>query len=151
MTFVKNKLQLNKFLLLVVLLVSVFLHFYKSPELFVFTADEEHQLTIAQTIVDNFHLEWVGVSSADTGFYLGPLWMYFGAFGLWIGGGNLWWVSLAASAIGVATGLLIYFIGKTLFNKQVALISFLLYSTLPLIVYYDRKFWNPTLNSITSL
>src|SRR3989339_911240 len=102
-----------------VFFLSIFLRFYKTQDLFVFSGDEEHQLSISQTIVDNFHLEWVGVSSADTGFYLGPFWQYFGAFGLWIGGGNLWWVSLAASAIGVATGLLIYFIGKTLFNKQV--------------------------------
>src|SRR3972149_4389848 len=89
MRSVKNfilRYKLESFIL--ILLLAFFLRFYKVPELFVFSGDEEHQLSIAQTIVNNFHLEWVGASSADTGFYLGPFWEYFGALWLFISHSN---------------------------------------------------------------
>jgi len=94
-----------------ILLISIFLRFYKVQDLFVFTGDEEHQLSIAQTIVKNFHIEWVGV----------------------------------------ATTLLVYITGRIIFGSVTATMSSFLYATLPLIIYYDRKFWNPALTSFTSL
>lgn len=134
-----------------ILLLSVFLRFYKVSELFVFSGDEEHQLSIAQTIVKNFHIEWVGVSSADTGFYLGPFWEYFGALWLFISRGDPLITAYAASLIGVLTTVLVYFSGRQVFNKVTAEIAAFLYATLPLIVFYDRKFWNPALTAFISL
>lgn len=133
------------------LFLSICLRFYKTSDLFVFSGDEEHQLSIAQTIVKNFHIEWVGVSSADTGFYLGPFWEYFGAFWLFLSKGNPEIVAYIASFIGVVTTLLVYFTGRLLFGEIVGIIGGFLYSTLPLLAYYDRKFWNPALTSLTSL
>lgn len=134
-----------------ILLISIFLRFYKVQDLFVFTGDEEHQLSIAQTIVKNFHIEWVGVSSADTEFYLGPFWEYFGALWLYISKGDPAIVAYIASMIGVATTLLVYVAGRIMFGGVAAALASLLYATLPLIIYYDRKFWNPALTSLTSL
>ena len=134
-----------------ILLISIFLRFNKVQDLFVFTGDEEHQLSIAQTIVNNFHIEWVGVSSADTEFYLGPFWEYFGALWLYISRGDPAIVAYVASLIGVVTTLLVYVAGRVLFGNVTAIIASFLYATLPLIVYYDRKFWNPALTSFASL
>jgi len=134
-----------------VFFLSIFLRFYKTQDLFVFSGDEEHQLSISQTIVDNFHLEWVGVSSADTGFYLGPFWQYFGAFWLYFSHSNPSITAYVASAIGVAITLLVIVVGVNFFNWGVGLLAGGLYATLPLLVYYDRKFWNPALTSFVSL
>lgn len=137
--------------LVIILGISIFLRFYNTSPLFVFSGDEEHQLSIAQSIVENFHIEWVGVSSADTEFYLGSFWEYFGAFWLFISRGDPAIVAYVASMIGVLTTILVYLVGRIFFNKTVATISSFLYATLPLLVYYDKKFWNPALTSFTSL
>ncbi|MFZ5932576.1 MAG: ArnT family glycosyltransferase, partial [Patescibacteria group bacterium] len=134
-----------------ILFLAFFLRFWQASDLFVFTGDEEHQLSITQTIVENFHLEWVGVSSADTGFYIGPFWEYFGAFWLWLSRGDPAILAYVAGALGIATTILVYLAGKFLFSETVGLVASFLYATLPLIVYYDRKFWNPTLTSFTAL
>lgn len=91
-----------------ILLISIFLRFYKVQDLFVFTGDEEHQLSIAQTIVKNFHTE----------FYLGPFWEYFGALWLYVSRGDPAIVAYIASLIGVATTLLVYVTGRIILGAS---------------------------------
>lgn len=143
-----SKFHINIFL---ILLFAIILRFYNLPENFVFAGDEEHQAILAQSIVRNFHIIWIGVNAAHLGFYLGPYWVYFTAFWLWLSGGNPLITGYVASIIGVLTTLLIILVGSTVFSKRVGLIAGLLYATLPLIVFFDQKYWNPTLIPLLSL
>lgn len=131
--------------------IAAFLRFYRAPALFVFSGDEEHQMSLAMSLVKHFHIEWVGVSSADTGFYLGPFWIYFGALWLFLSKGDPGILAYVAPTIGVATTALLYVVARRMFSSKVAIISSLLYATLPLVVFYDKKFWNPHPSSITTL
>lgn len=139
------------FTFLLILFLGTFLRFWRVQDLFVFSGDEEHQMSLAYSIVKNFHIEWVGVSSADTGFYLGPFWIYFGSLWLFISNGNPLILSYIAAGLGVVTLLVLYVTGRVMFGERVAAVGTLLYSSLPLLVFYDKKFWNPALTSLTSV
>lgn len=140
-----------KYLIALILILAAFLRFYNLPENFVFAGDEEHQAILAQGIVKDFHIIWVGVNAAHLGFYLGPYWAYFTAFWLWISNGNPLITGYIASSIGVITALLVIFTGTALFNKKTGLLAGLLYSVSPLMVFFDQKYWNPTLLPALSL
>lgn len=147
----KKYLVSRNFILFLIIFISAFLRFYKAEDLFIFSGDEEHQMSLAYSIVRNFHIEWVGVSSADTGFYLGPFWIYFGAFWLFLSKGNPAILAYIAPIIGIITTILLYTTAKVMFTKKVALFSSLLYAVLPLIVFYDKKFWNPSLIPLNAI
>lgn len=131
-------------IIFLILVISAFLRFYNLPNSFVFAGDEEHQAILAQSIVKDFHIIWVGVNAAHTGFYLGPYWAYFTAFWLALSKGDPLISGYVSSAIGVLTTLLIILTGSTLFNKKVGLLAGLAFATLPLMVFFDQKYWNPT-------
>lgn len=127
-----------------ILLISAILRFYNLPNVFVFAGDEEHQAILAQTIVKHFHIIWIGVNAAHTGFYLGPYWVYFTSFWLYLSKGDPLITGYVSAAIGVLTTFFIIWVGSTLFNKKTGLLAGLLYATLPLMVFFDQKYWNPT-------
>lgn len=136
--FLRNKILITAILIFI---LASFLRFYHVPQLFVFTADEEYAITLAQTIVKDFHIIWIGENAADTGFYMGPFWVYFTAFWLYLSKGNPLILAYVVAGIGSITAVIIFFVAKSLFNYQIALITSLLFSLLPLRVYYDKKFW----------
>ncbi|TSC87763.1 MAG: Uncharacterized protein G01um10147_449 [Microgenomates group bacterium Gr01-1014_7] len=138
-------------LIILILALSIFLRFYNLQDLFIFGADEEHQTALAMTIVKDFHIIWIGVSAANLDFYLGPFWVYFTAFWLFLSKGDPLITGFVASTIGVLTTLLIFFVGKKLFGVKVGLIASLLYASLPLMVFFDRKYLTPTLVPSLSL
>lgn len=128
-------------LFLFILSLSSFLRFYKVPELFVFSTDEEYGFFLADTIVKNFHIIWIGESAANTGFYMGPFWVYFTAFWLYLSGGNPQIPAYVVAALGVLTTLAVFTVARSIFNLRVAAVASLLYACLPLIVFFDRKYW----------
>ena len=129
---------------IIILILSAFLRFYNLPNSFVFAGDEEHQAILAQSLIKHFHIIWIGVNAAHLGFYLGPFWAYFTAFWLWISKGNPLITGYVSSVIGVLTTTLVIFAGKSMFGKKTALLTGLLYASLPLIVFLDQKYWNPS-------
>ena len=137
---------MKKWLMVIfILILAGFLRFYRLDDLFVFGGDEEYQSILAQTIVKNFHIIWVGVTAGHIGFYLGPLWTYFTAFWLFLSKGSPMILGSVSSGIGILTTALIIYTGKKLFSHTVGLLTGLLYATLPLIVFFDQKYWNPSL------
>lgn len=126
-----------------VILLAAFLRFYNLNELYLFTIDEEYLTTFAQTIVEDFHVLWIGMSISN-GFYLGPLLIYITAFFLSISGNNPIFLAYVAAGLGVLSALLVFLIGRAMFGYKVGLISSLLYAAMPLIVFFDQRYWNDT-------
>jgi|GEM_PF-1944979 len=63
--------NLKRFVLpLLIFSLALFLRFYHLPARFIFGTDEEYQAHYAMTLVRDIHPIWIGVSAADTGFYL---------------------------------------------------------------------------------
>ncbi|QQS43462.1 glycosyltransferase family 39 protein [Candidatus Roizmanbacteria bacterium] len=121
------------------------------PELFFFGIDEEYQSFLGWSIVKDFHLKWIGLSAADTGFYVGPGLVYLHALLLFFSHGDPISLAYAAAIIGVLTTVAIYFVTKTVFGEKPALIAITLYGLSSFMNIYDRKFWNPTFAPLISV
>lgn len=135
----KNKAY---FIFACIIILAVFLRFYRLNEIYVFNFDEEYQATYAWTLVKHFHRIWIGVSSSFLDFYLGPYFTYFTALLLSISKGDPMMGANFAAFLGVITTAAFFFIGWKIFNLTTGIISSLLYATLPLFIFFDQKYWN---------
>lgn len=129
---------------LLILLLAIGLRVYHLNQIYVFTADEEYQVNIAMTLVKNFHPIWIGVSASNTGFYLGPFWSYFTSFWLFLSHGDPLITAYVAAFLGTFTTLVVFYVGWKMFSLRVGMIASVLYACLPLIVFFDQKYWNPS-------
>lgn len=123
--------------------MAVFFRFFKIGEWFTFNFDEEYQALLAWEQVKNFHPIWIGVSASNVGFYLGPGFVYLNALLLKISRDPLI-LAYFGSAFGIITTLSVFWITKTLFDRQTAVYGALFYSASVFIAYFDRRFWNAT-------
>lgn len=140
----------NIWLILLFALI-IFLRFYMVGEWFFFGIDEEYQSLLALAQIKDFHPIWIGLSAANTGFYVGPGLVYLHAVLLWISRGDPIILAYAASIIGVITAIVFYLIVKNLFGRKTALIATALYSCSAFVVNYDRRFWNSTLVPLVAI
>lgn len=129
---------------IVLIVLSALLRFWKVPQLFFFGIDEEYQAFLAESIVKDFHLIWIGLSSGSTGFYVGPGFTYFNALLFWLSKGDPVILGYTASLIGVANTAALLFITKEFFGKKAAVITTILYTFSAFTNLYDRRFWNST-------
>lgn len=137
----KNKVYI---FLILVLIISAILRFYRLENIFVFNFDEEYQMSYSWTLVKDFHLIWIGVSASFLDFYLGPYFTYLTTLLLAVSKGDPLIGAYFAASLGILTTGLVFFIGWKIFNLTTGIISSLLYATLPLIVFFDQKYWNAT-------
>lgn len=117
---------------------------------FTFDIDTQYQALLAKTIIEDFHVIWIGVSASNIGYYLGPGLVYITAFLLWISHGDPISLAFFSSFIGVFTALSIYIIGNDLFGKRVALTAMILYGFSLFIINYDHHYW-PIFIPLTAL
>lgn len=134
-----------------IFLLALALRIFHIDQLYVFGADEEYQTNIAMTLVKHLHPIWIGVSAADTGFYLGPYWSYFTYIWLSLSHGDPLITAYVGSLLGAFTALVVFYIGWKMFSLRVGTVSSLLYSSLPLIVFFDQKYWNPSTVPVLSI
>ncbi|MGA2910680.1 MAG: glycosyltransferase family 39 protein [Candidatus Microgenomates bacterium] len=139
-----NKFIKTKLFPILIFCLALFLRIYHLNLIYTFTADEEYQTDIAMTLVKHLHLIWIGVNAANTGFYLGPFWSYFTAFWLFLSHGDPLITAYVAAIIGAITCAVIFYVGSKMFSFRVGLVTSILYACLPLIVFFDQKYWNPT-------
>ncbi len=109
----------------------------------VFTPDEEYLLYIAQTLVKNFHIIWIGVSALGLDFYMGPFWIYIIYPFVAIFHGDPLVLGVMTSILGVGTTYLLYIVGRKVFSKNVGLVAALLYASSALLVFYDQQPYPP--------
>lgn len=134
-----------KILIFIIILASlgIFLRFINLSHLYIFGFDEEYQATYAMTLVNDFHPIWIGVSASFLDYYMGPYFTYFTAFLLLLSQGDPLFTGYVAGLVGVVTAVAVFFVGWKFFNLTTGVIASLLYAGLPLIVFYDQKYWNP--------
>lgn len=131
--------------------LALFLRTYRLPEIYVFNFDEEYQATYAWTQVVDPHPIWIGVSSSFLDFYLGPYFTYFTAILLAISGGDPMLTAYFAAFWGALTALVIFFVGYKIFNLTTGIIASTLYTSLPLFVFFDQKYWNTMFTPMISV
>lgn len=139
------------FLILLIFILALGLRIHNLDQIYVFGADEEYQTNIAMTLVKDFHPIWIGVSAANTGFYLGPYWSYFTYIWLSLSHGDPLVTAYVAAFLGALSAAAVFFVGWKMFSMRVGLVASILYSCLPLIVFYDQKYWNPSTIPLLSI
>jgi len=131
-----KKISIN---IILVIILSAAIRFIPLKKLLAFTPDEEYLIYLANTIIKNFHIIWIGVSSLGFGVYMGPFWIYIITPLLLIAKGDPLILGYFACFFGILTTYLLYWLGQKMFNKKIGLIAALLYAASPLIVFYDQK------------
>lgn len=144
---------MNKKLLILFLIIilAAFLRFYRLNQTYVFNFDEEYQATYAWTLVEHPHRIWIGVSSSFLDFYLGPYFTYFTAILLAISHGDPMLNAYFAAFTGVVTTAVVFFAGWKVFNFTTGVFSSLTYATLPLLVFFDQKYWNAMFTALITV
>jgi len=130
--------------LILIILLALGLRIFHLNLNYVFGEDEEYQTNIALTLVKHFHIIWIGVSAANTGFYLGPFWSYFTYIWLLLSHGDPLLTAYVAALLGSFTAMSVFYVGWKMFSLRVGIVASVLYSCLPLIVFFDQKYWNPS-------
>lgn len=138
-------------LLIVIVSISVYLRFNRLSDTYVFNLDEEYQATYAWTLVADPHPIWIGVSSSFLDFYLGPYFTYFTAALLKISKGDPIITAYFATILGSLTTVVTFLIGWKIFNLTTGIIASLLYASLPLLVFFDQKYWNTMFTPLIAL
>lgn len=138
-------------LLGIVLILAIFFRYYHIYQWQFFGMDQAYEAFLAQNIVTGHHFPLIGVNASDTGLYLGPLFIYFAAIPFFLSGGNPLGWSIVASLLGVVTTLVIFWVGKEMYNTRVGFLAAFLYAGSMLAAFYDRQFWNPMFVPLFSL
>jgi hypothetical protein len=134
------------FPILPILILALFLRFYRLDEIFIFNFDDEYQANLAWSLVKDFHLIWIGVSASFTDFYLGPYFTYFSAIILFLSKGDPLPTAYVAVFTGIVTTAMLFYVGWKFFNPITGIVAALLYAALPLFIFYDQRYWNPMFN-----
>lgn len=130
---------------------AIFLRFHNLSNIYIFGFDEEYYATYAWTQVLDPHPIWIGGSASFLDYYLGPYFTYFTAFLLWISKGDPLFTAYFAAVVGTITSIVIFFVGRRFFNLTTAVVASLLYAGLPIMVFYDQKYWNPMFTQLIVL
>lgn len=130
-------------LLIAVLILATFLRFYKLSDYMTFLGDEGRDAIVIKNMLIDHHFPLIGPPTSVGNIYLGPLYYYMMAVPMAIFWLNPVTAAGMNAAIGVAVVLLIYYLGKTWFNRQVGLIAAYLYAISPVTIIYSRSSWNP--------
>lgn len=137
----KNKSWIKKPIFWI-LLLAIFLRFYKLSELFHWSLDEEFWSYIPFNIASGYHFPLIGGHISGTGLYSGPLFVWIMAIPFLITRGDPIGIATVVSSLGVLTTAVLFWAGAKLFDKTTGLIAALLSASSFLMVIYDRKYWN---------
>lgn len=124
--------------ILIIVVISIFLSFYKLTERMIFIGDQGWFYLSARDMLINGQIPLVGIASSHPWLHQGPLWTYMMAGVFWLFGFNPVNGAYLTIILGTLSVLLIYIAGKEMFSKRIGLISALLYATSPLVIAHSR-------------
>ncbi len=128
--------------LCLVLAAGAALRLYRLPTLLHFADDEGRDMMIAEKIAAGEEFPSLGPSSSTRNFYLGPVFYY--AMGLTV---KIWdhpaAPAILVALVSVATGYLLYRLGKDVFSPSAGLIMAALWSFSYAAIIQGRWAWHP--------
>ncbi len=135
---ITNLIVSNKYLLAIILL-GLFLRIYKVSELFMYGHDNDLAGWFVKDVVVNHHLRLIGQETSTHGIFIGPIFYYLLIpFYLIFNMDPIGGVYLVI-LLGLFTIWSFYYVLKEIFNKNVGLISALIYSVSYYTVANDRE------------
>lgn len=131
-------LSITNLILIGIVSLSLFLNIYKITTEMMFIGDFARDMLVARDMILLGNIPLVGIPSSVVWLHQGPLSIYFIALSFLIGGFNPWVPSIFFGVMGAFSSLFVYFLGRTLVNKYVGLLSAILYTTSPLVIINHR-------------
>jgi 4-amino-4-deoxy-L-arabinose transferase-like glycosyltransferase len=138
--FLKKLFKQNQayFWLGVILLLAVFLRFYRLPELMVFIGDQGRDYLAARDMLINRRLALVGIPSSVPWLKQGPVFIWLLALTLKLGNFHPLSPAILTAAFGVLAVYLLYRLGEQWFSRRVAALAALQLAASPLAVIHSR-------------
>lgn len=146
-----NNIVAKNWILISVILVGIFLRFYRLEGFVTFLGDQGRDAIIIKRILTGEHFPAIGAPTSVGQVYLGPFYYYFIA---------PWLLLFNFQPIGLAFGVAVfsslyllinYLIVKELFDKKIALISTIFLSFSSVLIDFSRFSWNPNLLPLFAL
>ncbi len=131
--------------LVTLLLMGAFLRLYRIGDYMAFLGDEGRDALVVKRMIVNGDFTLLGPITSVGLMHLGPIYYYFMAPFLW-----LWRLDPVGPAVmvalfSVATIWLIYKTGRDFFDLKTGLISAILFSLSPFVIFYGHSSWNPNI------
>lgn len=139
------KLKDQKILFIILsatLFLAAFLRLYNIEGYMIFLGDQGRDALIMKKILSG-DLPLIGPPTSVGNIYLGPLYYYMMFIPMVLTGLNPVSAAVMNALIGVATILLVYYVGKVWFGRMSGLLAALLYAISPVTINYSRFSWNP--------
>jgi len=141
----------NNWLIIVILLVSLFLRTYRIADTMTFLEDEGRDMLIAKRMIDTGRPVLLGPQTSTGNMYLGPFYYYFITPALYLSGMAPVGPAILIAITGVITTYLLYIFTNKYFGKLPAYMASLMFAVLPFSVSVTRSSWNPNLVPLISV
>ncbi|MDO8573410.1 MAG: glycosyltransferase [Candidatus Daviesbacteria bacterium] len=135
--------KITLFVLIGILVLAVFLRFYRLSDYMTFLGDEGRDAIIVRDILKGVNFPLIGPPTSVGNIYLGPLYYYMMTLPMAIFNLNPTAAAGMNAFLGVVTIILIYYLGKSWFGRYAGLIAAYLYAISPVTIIYSRSSWNP--------
>ncbi len=133
-----SRLSINSIILLFLSLFFLFIATYNINKSMVFIGDQAWFYISARDFLINGNFPLVGIASSHTWLHQGPFWTYLLIPFLYLFNFNPISGAYLSIIISIITIYAIYLCTKQIFNKNVAIISTILYATSPLVINFSR-------------
>lgn len=124
--------------LLGIFVLSLFLNLHKITSLMMFFGDFGRDMLVARDIALTGQIPLVGIPSSVVWLHQGPLSIYFIYISFVIGGFQPYVPAVFYGVMGAITVLLIYLLGKKMFNRDVGLMGAIFFATSPWVIVNTR-------------
>jgi len=128
--------------ILLIFFLGFFLRIYRLHEFISFHQDQVRDLLYIKDHFEKKQMILLGPKASVGDFYLPPFWYYLMSFAYLFSPSPLSPAVLVA-LINSLTVFLFYFLGKSFFDKKVALVSSFIFAISPFSIEYSRFAWNP--------
>jgi 4-amino-4-deoxy-L-arabinose transferase-like glycosyltransferase len=145
----KNKIK--KLLLILIILTSICLRFYRLEDYMTFLGDEGRDALVVKRILVDHKFTLLGPATSIGNMYLGPLYYYFMIIPMALSGLNPLGPAMMVALFGVITVFLVYKITKEWFGEIPAFVASSLYAVSPSVIANTRSSWNPNPMPLFSL
>ena len=129
-------------LLLVILIITAFLFFFKIGDFLHFAGDEARDVFIIRDMIENQDLISLGPAISVGAWHLGPIYYYFLTPFLVIAGYSPVGGAVMTALFALASVFMMYKVGRLYFSPEAGLFSALVYATSFLIILHARWPWN---------
>ncbi len=129
--------------MILILLVAAFLRFYNLSGYLQFLGDQGRDVLIVKGMIVEHQWTLLGPNASVGGFFTGPIYYYFMLPFLWLFKLDPVGPAYLSAVFGLATVVLIYWLGREFFEKRVGILAALLVTISPKMIEISRFSWNP--------